>query len=416
MKVVLGACLAAILFGLRAGAETPAAAPTNRCVECHLSLDDNRLTPPASAFAHDVHARAGFTCASCHGGDPGEEDQERAHDGKKGFHGKFAPREIPALCGKCHADASLMKHFNPSMRVDQLSEYRTSKHGQKLLEGDTRVAQCASCHGNHGVLPVRDSLSPVSPTKIAQTCNRCHGDEVLMSSHKLPSDIYLKYTRSVHYKTRVEKGDLSAPTCNSCHGNHGAAPPEVGSVANVCGTCHAIFNDRFKASPHWKAFGDLGLPGCVTCHGNHEIVKPTEEFLSAGPDGKCGDCHESGSKGAVAAAAMRDQILDLQKETDAARALLRKAEEAGMEVSHDQFELAKADEALTKARADVHFFQTSAVARDTEDGLKIARAGRTAGARALAERDYRRRGLFLSLGLILASIGALLAKIRSLDR
>ena len=67
-----------------------------------------------------------------------------------------------------------------------------------------------------------------------------------MKKHNLPSDAYAKWATSVHFQARA-KGDASAPTCNSCHGNHGAAPPEVGSVANVCGTCHATFAEKLKA-------------------------------------------------------------------------------------------------------------------------------------------------------------------------
>ena len=100
-------------------------------------------------------------------------------------------------CGTCHSDAAAMKHFNPSLRVDQLSEYRTSGHGKKLFQGDETVATCVSCHGAHGVLPVKDSRSPVYPPRIAQTCNRCHGDATLMASHKLPADVYAKYAQSV---------------------------------------------------------------------------------------------------------------------------------------------------------------------------------------------------------------------------
>ena len=97
-----------------------------------------------------------------------------------------------------------------------------------------------SCHGAHGIQPVKDSRSPVSTRRVAETCNKCHGDAALMAGYKLPSDVYAKWKKSVHYAARTEKGDLSAPTCNSCHGNHGAAPPEVGSVVNVCGTCHVV--------------------------------------------------------------------------------------------------------------------------------------------------------------------------------
>jgi hypothetical protein len=236
-----------------------------------------------------------------------------------------------------------------------------------------------------------------------------------MGAHKLPSDVYAKYSRSVHFRAR-EKGDLSAPSCNSCHGNHGAVPPEVGSVANVCGTCHAVFAEKFKLSPHWEAFKDMGLPGCVTCHENHEIVQPTDEFLGTGPSGKCTSCHEEGSAGAKAAAHMRQELVRLASETRAARETVRRAAEAGMEVSRATFDLGQADDALVRARADVHLFRPAAVTEIVASGLTVARSARAAGVKALAERDYRRRGLFVSLGLIGLAVAALIFKIRDVDR
>jgi hypothetical protein len=237
-----------------------------------------------------------------------------------------------------------------------------------------------------------------------------------MAAYNLPSDVYAKYSRSVHSKARVEKGDLSAPTCNSCHGNHGAVPPEVGSVANVCGTCHATFADQFKLSPHWEAFGEMGLPGCVTCHENHEILPPTEAFLLPGPEGKCDSCHETGSAGAQAASTMRNDILLLRTEIRGAREILRRAAEAGMEVSRAEFELTKADDALTKARTDVHLFRASAVHQPVVEGVAVARAAKAAGDRALEERGFRRRGLLVSLGLIALSIIGLALAIRERNR
>jgi hypothetical protein len=411
---------AAALAGLLSAAPAPAAptapAPASTCVDCHLAVDDPRVSPPAAAFADDVHARAGFTCAACHGGDPKAEDQDAAHDRRKGFRGKPAPRDIPALCATCHADAAAMKQYNPSLRVDQLSEYRTSGHGKALAKGDGAVATCASCHGAHGILNVKDARSPVYPTRIAETCNRCHGDAGLMAAHKIPSDVYAKYRQSVHFETLTKKGDLSAPTCNSCHGNHGAAPPQVGSVANVCGTCHAIFADQFKASPHQAAFAEMGLPGCVTCHENHAIVHPTDEFLADGADSKCSSCHEAGTKGAAAAAEMHQALRQLRDDTAAAKARLRTEAEAGMEVSRVQFDLARADEALTKARADVHLFDPAAVRKAVAEGLTVTRSAAVAAARIHGERQFRRKGLFASLVVILAAIVALAAKIRDLDR
>ncbi len=320
------------------------------------------------------------------------------------------------MCGTCHADAAAMKRFNPSLRIDQLSEYRTSGHDKALARGDDAVATCASCHGAHGILPVKDSRAPVYPTRIAQTCNHCHGDAKLMAAHKLPSDVYARYAKSVHYEGLMKKGDLSSPTCNSCHGNHGAAPPQVGSVSNVCGTCHSVFAEEFRASPHEEAFAQLGLPGCVTCHENHEIVHPTDAFLSTGKQSRCTSCHEAGSEGARAAAAMYQDILRLQKETDAAKAAMGREAEAGMEVSRAQFDLSRVDETLTKARAEVHNFKPYAVQQSVSAGLTIARTARAEAARLQREREFRRKGLFLSLGLIGLAIAGLVAKIRDTER
>jgi len=393
------------------GGGPAAAAASTGCVECHLAVDDARITPPAKLFADDVHARAGFTCVFCHGGDAAASDQEVAHDPKKGFIGKPSHMKIPELCGKCHSDAAAMKHFNPSLRTDQLTEYRTSGHGKKLVSGDLDVAECASCHGAHGIQPVKDSRSPVSAGRIAATCNGCHGDKALMAKHKLPSDAYEKWSHSVHFAART-KGDASAPTCNSCHGNHGAAPPQVGSVTNVCGTCHVTFADQFKLSPHWEAFKDLGLPGCVTCHENHEIVKPSEAFLADGDQGKCSSCHEAGSPGARAAAAMRTDLVGLDGEIQQASRLVDRATEAGMEVSKVRFDLVAASNALTKARSQIHLFRPSAVHEAVAEGLKVARKAAAGGQARLKERDFRQRGLFVSLGLILLTIVALVVKIR----
>jgi uncharacterized membrane protein YidH (DUF202 family) len=87
-----------------------------------------------------------------------------------------------------------------------------------------------------------------------------------------------------------------------------------------------------------------------------------------------------------------------------------------MEVSRIRFELLQADEALTKARAEVHLFRASAVRDVTGAGLAVARSARQGADRALQERDYRQRGLFLSLGLIVLLMVALILKIRDSSR
>ena len=77
----------------------------------------------------------------------------------------------------------------------------------------------------------------------------------------------------------LEKGDLSAATCNNCHGNHGAVPPEVGSVANACGTCHGKIAGLFADTSMKHRFEEEKLPGCATCHSNHKIQLPSDKMV-----------------------------------------------------------------------------------------------------------------------------------------
>ncbi len=138
-------------------------------------------------------------------------------------------------------------------------------------KGDPNAAECASCHGSHEIQPVKDSRSLVYATNIPSVCANCHSDAKLMSKYKIPTDQYDNYVSSVHGVALLEKGDLSSPSCNDCHGNHGAVPPGVESISKVCGTCHVLNMELFEQSPHKKAFDENNYPECESCHGNHLV-------------------------------------------------------------------------------------------------------------------------------------------------
>ena len=106
----------------------------------------------------------------------------------------------------------------------------------------------------------------------------------------------------------VKRNDLSAPTCNDCHGNHGAAPPGVGAIANVCGTCHTVFATKFAQSTHSQIFDR----SCVECHSNHEIAQPSDALLGTDKAAICVTCHSDGDNGLKAAASMRGEIEKLK--------------------------------------------------------------------------------------------------------
>lgn len=386
------------------------------CIECHTKLDDPRLSAPAKLFDNDIHRARGLSCNDCHGGDPNSDTKEGAKDPRKGYLGKPKTLDIPAYCGKCHSDASLMKKFNPSLRVDQEREYYTSVHGKLLKGGEARVATCISCHSVHGIRAISDPLSSVYPSNVAETCSKCHASADYMRGLGIPSDQYAKYKTSVHAQALYEKQDLSAPTCNDCHGNHGATPPGIASVANVCGQCHARQAELFQTSPHKAAFDQKDLGECVTCHSNHAINKPGDQLLGSTPGTLCVNCHTNGDKGSVAAAQMRSRIDELIASLDKANAILNRAERAGMEVSKPRFELKGATDALTHARVLIHASSAGEVDKIIGPGLEVSSKGYQAGLDALAERRYRREGLAVSLVFILFLALLVYLKVRQIER
>jgi Cytochrome c3/Doubled CXXCH motif (Paired_CXXCH_1) len=387
----------------------------NSCLDCHSNLPEP-LGVSVETYSQNIHGQKGLTCAACHGGDASSDDPEKAMSRAAGWKGKIDRKQIPELCSSCHSDAERMKKFNPGLRVDQFQQYKTSVHGIKWAKGDAKVAVCTDCHGVHDLRAPSDPRSNVHPTNIATTCSHCHADAEYMKPYGIKTDQFANYQQSVHHDAMAVRGDLSAPTCTTCHGNHGATPPGVANVTNVCSNCHVFQAQLFQTSPHKDAFAAMGFPGCVTCHSNHAIKHPTDEMIGTGPDSVCTKCHTEGDAGFVQARVMHDQLENLQSALTASDEILGRAERQGMEVSQPMLQQAQAKDALLKARVTVHAFSDSDLKRDTDAGLAVTRQTHIAGEKALEEWKFRQVGLGLSLVMIALTLVGLGFYIRNLER
>jgi hypothetical protein len=350
--------------------------PATSCTSCHGDEDlfGADLASIPARFHADVHGSVGLSCQDCHGGNPDPalaDDMEGAMDPDhepSPYLGVPQRAGIPAFCGRCHSDPVFMRQFGPDPRVDQEREYWTSHHGKALSAGDTRVATCIDCHGVHGIHRVTDTEAAVYPTHVAETCGTCHSDPEHMAGTTLPDgrpipvDQQARWVQSVHARALTERGDLSAPTCNDCHGNHGAAPPGVESVAFVCGQCHGREAELFRNSPKHSGFVEhnefladvegescagchdppepqaslrsiRSFAECTTCHGNHAVIRPTMAMLGSLPETPCALCHEAPGSGraVVDEPRVRRNYEQVKKE------LLEEAEAAGIN-GRDRFD------------------------------------------------------------------------------
>lgn len=298
---------ASLLFAAVSGGVAFAAPVT--CQTCH--------TREAKPLAASVHAA--LACQECHGGDEAyavvDADlprfQERAggaeakFDHGSSFRGKPRRGEIPERCGTCHADVERMNPYG--LRTDQLAAYRTSGHGKTLFQrGDERVAVCTDCHGVHDVHPAHEATSKTHPRNVPDMCGSCHANAALMAEFDLPAGLVDEYRHSVHGDLLLQAGDLGAPTCATCHGNHSAMPPGFRTVGAVCGKCHEHASKNFETSIHAK---QPAFAGCVQCHGggpsSHQhkierITKPTgvmiqryAHLMSARPSATPGEVTEA---------------------------------------------------------------------------------------------------------------------------
>jgi Cytochrome c7 and related cytochrome c len=137
----------------------------NTCGKCHTDI--------ATQYKESIHGvsllKNGMveapSCTDCHG-----EHNILSPDNPKSpvAYGNLSTQ----VCSKCHGSITLSQKFG--LPTDRFKTYVDSYHGLALQGGSTTVANCASCHGVHLILPSSDPRSSINKKNIAKTCGKCH--------------------------------------------------------------------------------------------------------------------------------------------------------------------------------------------------------------------------------------------------
>lgn len=404
--IVLGLCLIA----------TVAPAQENNCVTCHQDFEDE--DGPSHLINRDIHFQKGLGCASCHGGNPVHDDMDDVRDDRS-FKGVPNHSQVPEFCARCHSDASYMHEHNPSMATDQLEKYKTSTHGKRLFNNnDNKVANCVSCHSVHQIASAGLPYSSTHPLNLVEICSQCHSDAEYMAEYNIPTNQFENYKQSVHAEALYDRNDLSAPVCNDCHGNHGAAPPGISSVSAVCGNCHSLEAELFNNSPHKQAYEENDYPMCETCHSNHQIIKPSDDMIGSTEPAICVQCHTEGdgTKGLETADGIKSAIRNLVAAHDEAKVVLDEAILKGMMTTDEEFRINEVRQSLIQTRTMLHSYSLDSVLPKAEEGMKKAEEVKTNSAGLIDEYYFRRKGLGLATLFITIMVIALYIKIRKVDK
>jgi len=153
-------------------------------------------------------------------------------------------------------------------------------------------AGCTDCHGApHDIHKVTELASTMSPVSQIKYCGGCHDE---------PASLVDGYLTSVHGKALLLSGLIDAPSCSDCHGSHSIAAARDDkartshfSSPEVCGTCHLLLFEEWKASSAHGAAWLAGEPGpvCTDCHSSHRIADPTTSPARLASASNCGGCH-----------------------------------------------------------------------------------------------------------------------------
>jgi cytochrome b subunit of formate dehydrogenase len=176
------------------------------CTDCHGQHDILAATNPKSPISK---FNVPVTCAKCH--DNIRQEYVQSIHGQAiargnwqapvctdchGIHTIKAPTDpsssvasanVGSGCAQCHGSVRLSNEFG--MPSGQVNTYLSSYHGMASKMGSTTVANCASCHGVHNILPSRDPRSTINHANLAKTCGQCHpGANEKFISFKVHSD------------------------------------------------------------------------------------------------------------------------------------------------------------------------------------------------------------------------------------
>jgi predicted CXXCH cytochrome family protein len=236
----------------------------------------------------------------------------------------------------------------------------------------------------------------------------------------LPTTQVAEFKQSVHGRALLEKGDLGAPACNDCHGNHSSMPPEVASVAQVCRTCHALNGQLFDGSKHKKAFTQHHWPECDQCHGKHAIAATSDALLSDAPDGLCGRCHAQFAKDHPkcneGVRYFRASLAELTTRATALAPEIERLAERGLDVEPISAAAGELDEAIVQSRLRIHSFDAGGFDVAALPGRDAIKKTESLIDAARAEQRFRRNGLLAALGVMILLAAVLALKIRQLNR
>jgi cytochrome b subunit of formate dehydrogenase len=133
------------------------------CGMCHNEIAE-QFKVSVHGKAVDQGIRQAPICTDCHG--------EHNIISPKNINSPVNAANIRETCANCHGNVKLTRRFG--LPADRITSFDSSFHGLAAKSGSQTVANCASCHGVHNILPSSDEKSTINAKNLPATCGKCH--------------------------------------------------------------------------------------------------------------------------------------------------------------------------------------------------------------------------------------------------
>jgi hypothetical protein len=240
-----------------------AAAMSRQCSVCHTPQQLEKRLP-----VHDTLAARG-TCVECHG----------SHYIKETAVAKTGMKDNQ-YCMTCHSRQMSKRLASGELLSVHVNANAIDSSAHKMLK-------CTECHRDFSLTehPMRSYANRRTYTvSKSELCGKCHEKAAV------------QYADSVHLEA-LNSGNMKAPVCTDCHGFHAVetieAAVDIGTTS--CNKCHLDLNESFQASVHGQARlkGDVTAPTCASCHNAHDVASTMGNTdIQEG----CLTCHDSAAK------------------------------------------------------------------------------------------------------------------------
>lgn len=247
-----------------------------RCIRCHDNIREYPHPEVTAATPRELTIQLSTACQTCHT-DKFDETHDSVHVTALANGNLNA-----AVCSDCHtghevqrindevteqplADSyALGAEMCQSCHAEIYTVFASSVHGESLLNGNTDVPTCSTCHGVHDVQgPSSGPFRLFSP----QTCATCHADETLMAKYDISTDVFDTYVADFHgttvtlFQATAPDQEINSPVCADCHGVHNImavsnpeSPVIKENILTTCQTCHPDATTNFSGAwlSHYK--------------------------------------------------------------------------------------------------------------------------------------------------------------------